>query len=89
MTSDRVNTRADAPGKIELPAPTAWPIVAAFGVALLFAGLVTTMVLRRTSAREARIRSGFNRSDTHHYDPPRSGASGFDYPRTTPGAPAP
>ncbi len=42
MTSDRVNTRADAPGKIELPAPTAWPIVAAFGVALLFAGLVTT-----------------------------------------------
>jgi hypothetical protein len=41
MTSDRVNTRADAPGKIELPAPTAWPIVAAFGVALLFAGLVT------------------------------------------------
>jgi hypothetical protein len=42
VTSDRVNTRADAPGKIELPAPTAWPIVAAFGVALLFAGLVTT-----------------------------------------------
>jgi hypothetical protein len=41
MTSDRVNTRADAPGTIELPAPTAWPIVAAFGVALLFAGLVT------------------------------------------------
>jgi hypothetical protein len=42
MTSDGVNTRADAPGNIELPAPTAWPIVAAFGVALLFAGLVTT-----------------------------------------------
>jgi hypothetical protein len=42
MTSDLVNTRADAPGSIELPAPTAWPIVAAFGVALLFAGLVTT-----------------------------------------------
>ena len=42
MASDRVNTRADTPDKIELPAPTAWPIVAAFGVALLFAGLVTT-----------------------------------------------
>ena len=42
MTSDRVNTRSNTQGKIELPAPTAWPIVAAFGVALLFAGLVTT-----------------------------------------------
>jgi hypothetical protein len=41
MTSDHVNTRVDAPGKLELPEPTAWPIVAAFGVALLFAGLVT------------------------------------------------
>jgi hypothetical protein len=27
---------------VELPAPTAWPIVLAFGVALLFTGLVTT-----------------------------------------------
>jgi hypothetical protein len=27
--------------RVELPAPTAWPIVLAFGVALLFAGLVT------------------------------------------------
>src|SRR5580700_8262698 len=39
MSSQPVNTRV--PSKIELPAPTAWPIVAAFGVALLFAGLVT------------------------------------------------
>jgi hypothetical protein len=31
----------DTSGKIEVPASTAWPIVLAFGVALLFAGLVT------------------------------------------------
>jgi hypothetical protein len=30
------------PGTVNLPAPTAWPIVLAFGVTLLFAGLVTT-----------------------------------------------
>jgi hypothetical protein len=29
--------------EIEVPAPTAWPFVLAFGVALLFAGLVTSM----------------------------------------------
>lgn len=40
--------RADLPaeslaaGTVRLPAPTAWPIVLAFGVALLFAGLVTS-----------------------------------------------
>ena len=33
---------ARVPGKIDLPAPTAWPIIAAFGVALLFSGLVTS-----------------------------------------------
>lgn len=43
MGSRTVNTRA--PNKIELPAPTAWPIVAAFGVALLFAGLVTSLTV--------------------------------------------
>ena len=40
MSSQPVNARG--PSKIELPAPTAWPIIAAFGVALLFAGLVTS-----------------------------------------------
>src|SRR5277367_4874088 len=35
-------TRTDFRGSVELPAPTAWPIVAAFGVALLFTGLVTS-----------------------------------------------
>jgi hypothetical protein len=31
--------------KIELPAPTSWPIVFAFGIALIFAGLVTSMAV--------------------------------------------
>ncbi len=31
------------PKSVDLPAPTAWPFVMAFGVALLFAGLVTTL----------------------------------------------
>jgi hypothetical protein len=35
--------RTDAPaGIVTLPAPTAWPIVLAFGVTLMFAGLVTS-----------------------------------------------
>ena len=42
MAVERMQTRAVSPGSVELPAPTAWPIVAAFGVALLFAGLVTS-----------------------------------------------
>jgi len=29
------------PGRIEVPAPTAWPLVMAFGLTLIFAGLVT------------------------------------------------
>ena len=36
-------TRDSASAAIEAPAPTAWPIVLAFGVALLFAGLVTSV----------------------------------------------
>src|SRR5580692_3339740 len=31
----------NAPDKIEVPAPTAWPIVLAFGLTLVFAGFVT------------------------------------------------
>ena len=42
MAAEHNQPRADDPGTIELPAPTPWPIVAAFGVALLFAGLVTS-----------------------------------------------
>ena len=33
------------PNKIELPEPTGWPIVAAFGLCLVFAGLVTSLVV--------------------------------------------
>ena len=33
----------ESSGKLELPAPTAWPIILALGVALLFAGLVTSV----------------------------------------------
>jgi hypothetical protein len=41
MTSEFLNSK-DAPNTIELPAPTAWPLVLAFGITLLFAGLVTS-----------------------------------------------
>lgn len=36
---------SEDPQKIELPRPTAFPIVAAFGLTLLFAGLVTSLVV--------------------------------------------
>src|SRR5271165_6557478 len=46
MASDILELPAGAeqvPRTIELPAPTAWPIVLAFGVTLVFAGLVTSV----------------------------------------------
>jgi len=36
-------TGATDPGAIELPAPTAWPMALAFGITLIFAGLVTNI----------------------------------------------
>ena len=46
MSSETVDgpvaTREQLSVSIELPAPTAWPIVLAFGVSLVFAGLVTS-----------------------------------------------
>jgi hypothetical protein len=46
---DSSNSRTEvidsAPGTITLPAPTAWPIILAFGITLLFAGLVTNASL--------------------------------------------
>jgi hypothetical protein len=46
---DSSNSRAEAvdavPGTVTLPAPTAWPIILAFGITLLFAGLVTNASL--------------------------------------------
>jgi hypothetical protein len=38
------------PKSVELPAPTAWPFVMAFGVTLLFAGLVTTLSISLAGA---------------------------------------
>src|SRR5271155_5413197 len=35
----------NATDTIEVPAPTPWPIVLAFGIALLFAGMVTSEAL--------------------------------------------
>jgi len=35
----------EVPGNLALPAPTAWPFVTAFGIALFFAGLVTQPVV--------------------------------------------
>lgn len=46
MATEAIGFRAggnvQAPRIVELPAPTAWPIVLAFGFTLLFAGLVTS-----------------------------------------------
>ena len=41
--SRATDARAGVPKTVDLPAPTAWPIVLAFGTTLLFAGLVTSM----------------------------------------------
>jgi hypothetical protein len=38
-----LETRQTPPATLRLPAPTAWPIVLAFGIALLFAGLLTAV----------------------------------------------
>ena len=40
-SKSRAEAADAAPGTITLPAPTAWPIILAFGITLLFAGLVT------------------------------------------------
>jgi hypothetical protein len=40
--TEQLSDSPRAPREIEIPAPTAWPFLLAFGVALLFAGLVTS-----------------------------------------------
>jgi hypothetical protein len=40
-SKSRAEAADAAPGTVTLPAPTAWPIILAFGITLLFAGLVT------------------------------------------------
>lgn len=42
LTESRAAASEATPGTVNLPAPTAWPIVLAFGITLLMAGLVTT-----------------------------------------------
>jgi hypothetical protein len=42
--------RTSAPASIALPAPTAWPVVLAFGLALLFAGLLTSAAISALGA---------------------------------------
>ena len=39
---EQVGQNSQSPQKLEVPAPTAWPFVLAFGSTLLFAGLVTS-----------------------------------------------
>jgi hypothetical protein len=41
-TGSRADARETTPATVTLPAPTAWPIVLAFGITLLLAGLVTS-----------------------------------------------
>jgi hypothetical protein len=43
LATEQLNEMCRTPGTIEVPAPTAWPFILAFGVTLLFAGLVTSM----------------------------------------------
>jgi membrane associated rhomboid family serine protease len=42
-TSEQLGESPETPREIEVPAPTAWPFVLAFGCSLLFAGLVTSV----------------------------------------------
>src|SRR5258706_8927421 len=43
LATEQLNEASRPPRTIEVPAPTAWPFILAFGVTLLFAGLVTSM----------------------------------------------
>ena len=43
LINEQINEIRRTPREIEVPAPTAWPFVLAFGFTLLFAGLVTSV----------------------------------------------
>jgi hypothetical protein len=45
LTTEHMSESPRGPREIEVPALTAWPLILAFGFALLFAGLVTTIAL--------------------------------------------
>src|ERR1700681_4878051 len=42
LRAESIEQSPRAPGEIEVPASTAWPLVLAFGFALVFAGLLTS-----------------------------------------------
>jgi hypothetical protein len=42
MSEQQMNAHGTGEPEVELPAPTAWPVVLAFGLTLLFAGLLTS-----------------------------------------------
>jgi hypothetical protein len=50
LTTEQVIESPRAPREIEVPVPTAWPFILAFGFTLLFAGLVTTMAVSALGA---------------------------------------
>lgn len=43
LTTEQLDQRSGQEREIESPAPTAWPLILAFGFTLLFAGLLTSM----------------------------------------------
>src|SRR5215472_9390865 len=43
LITEELSESRGTPREIEVPAPTAWPLVLAFGCTLLFAGLVTSI----------------------------------------------
>src|SRR5260370_13945330 len=42
LSAEQIEPSPRAPGEIEIPASTVWPLVLAFGFTLLFAGLLTS-----------------------------------------------
>jgi hypothetical protein len=51
----RDHTHENAPDTIKMPAPTVWPIALAFGITLLFAGLVTSASVSALGAIAAAV----------------------------------
>ncbi|HMJ20713.1 MAG TPA: hypothetical protein VK513_02350, partial [Terriglobales bacterium] len=43
ISTTKLNETCRTPSTIDVPAPTAWPFILAFGATLLLAGLVTSM----------------------------------------------
>ena len=42
VSTEQMKQNSGAPGDVAVPAPTAWPLVLAFGFTLVFAGLLTS-----------------------------------------------